>query len=133
MAVTVRDESSGGHVLGGARIDGLDERVTLRDLLRIRVVREVADYNRDPGKLFRGLVQPPDAIALSGGFRMHTPRRLDAEQLVRAAQEAVRRGLLHARVGDREVHDLDAELDLRDVEEVVLVKQRPVVAAAPDG
>lgn len=133
MSLVVRDESHAGHILGGAVIDGLASLVTLRELLRIRVTREVEDYNADPGDVFRGLVQPADSIAVSDGFRMRSPRTLDPDHHVRAAEEAVRRGLLHAQIGDTDVGDLDDELDLRGVEELVLVKRRPVVATPPDG
>lgn len=129
----VRDQSRAGHVLGGAVIEGLAGRVTLRDVLRVRVTGEVEEYNRDPGEVFRGLVQPHDSIAVSGGYRMRSPRRLDPAHHLRVAEEAVRRHLLHARVGDRDVHDLDAALDLAGDDEVVLIKQRPLVATGPDG
>lgn len=131
MAVLVRDQSRAGHVLGGVRISGLPDRITLADLIRVRVRQEVADYNQEPGRVFRGLVQPHDAVAHSDGFHLRRPRHLDAEHQVRAAEQAVRTGLLRVRIAGAEYGALDAELDLTGEPEVVFVKQRPVVATPP--
>jgi hypothetical protein len=49
ITVTIRDESGSGRVAGTLTLDGIVERVTLRDLVRARVREEVARYNAELG------------------------------------------------------------------------------------
>lgn len=138
MAVRFRDESRGGHVLAEGILGNVPERLTVAELVRLRVEREVVAYNRSPGPVFRGLVQPHDAVAYSDGFHLDRPRRLDAAHLARAAEQALRAGLLRVRVGGAAdgagaALEPGEVLDLRGDPEIVFVKQRPVVAAPAGG
>jgi hypothetical protein len=125
--IMMRDQSRAGHVLGGARVAGLPDEVSVRDVVRARIHGEVAAYNADPGPVFRGLVQPADAVRHSDGFRMQEPRTLDAKLLIAAAEEAVDRGLLQLRLDDRPV-DLDELIAPADHDELIAVLERSVVA-----
>jgi hypothetical protein len=89
----------------------------------------VAAYNADPGPVFRGLVQPADAVRHSDGFRMREPRLLDAELLIAAAEEATGLGLLQLRLDDRPV-GLDELITPADHDELIAVLERSVVASA---
>lgn len=134
MTVRFRDESRAGHLLAEGLLGAAPERLTVAELVRLRVEREVAAYNRSPGPVFRGLVQPHDAVAHSDGFHLSHPRRLDPDHLARAAEQALQAGLLRVHVGgaaDGAGAALEpAELlDLRGEPEIVFVKQRPLVAA----
>lgn len=126
----MRDQSRAGHVLGGAVVEGLPGRTTLAELVRVRVRHEVATYNAAPGPVYRGLVAPEGAIRHSDGFRMSSTRPLDAERLVRAVHEAVAAGVVHFRVGEQTHDDLAAPFDADEVDEVVVVMDRPIVARA---
>ena len=126
--VTMRDQSRAGHVLGGALVEGLPDEATLDQVVRVRVHHEVAGYNADPGPVYRGLVAPADAIRHSDAFRMPRPRHLDADRFVRAVHEAVAAGLVRFRL-DQQVHDdLATSFRVDDVDEVVVVMDRPIVA-----
>ena len=125
----MRDQSRAGHVLGGARVTDLPDEISVRDVVRARIRGEVAAYNADPGPVFRGLVQPADAVRPSDGFRMREPRLLDAELLIAAAEEATRLGLLRLRLDDRPV-DLDELITPADHDELTAVLERSVVASA---
>lgn len=125
--MAMRDRSRAGHVLGGARVTGLADEVTVRDILRTRIRAEVATYNADPGPVFRGLVQPADGVRHSDGFRMQQPRPLDAEPLIAAAEEATRLGLLQLQVDGRPV-DLDERITPAEHGELVAVLERSIVA-----
>ena len=124
----MRDQSRAGHVLGGNRVTGLPEEVSVRDVVRTRIRGEVAAYNADPGPVFAGLVQPADAVRHSDGFRMREPRPLDAELLIAAAEEATDRGLLRLRLDDQPV-GLDELIAPADHDELIAVLDRSVVAS----
>lgn len=130
-ALAMQDRSRSGHELGRGRIDDLPVVVSLGQILRTRIRSEVAGYNADPGPLFVGMVQPADSIRGRDGYRMHRPRRLDADRLVTAAEEAVSAGMLGFLVEGELVTDLGRTIDVERHDELVAVFQRPVVARAP--
>lgn len=121
-ALTVRDETPFGETTGALTLEFLTERVTMRELIRSRVYQEVTEYNAQQGGLFKGLVQPRDAERTREGFRLRTPRRIDwAEQYELALASFARNGFLIL-VDDRQVTDLDAELEIRHDTEVSFVR-----------
>jgi hypothetical protein len=116
VTVTIKDESGSGRVAGVLTLDGVDERITLRDLVRTRVREEVARYNsqREEGRgdIFAGLVMPEGAEPTRDGFRMPTRRVIDWEQQADRAVRAFTKNGFFVLVGDRQVTDLDEELHL---------------------
>jgi hypothetical protein len=126
--IEMRDVSPGGHLLSEAVVEDLPVRTTLRQVLDTRVRAEVDRYNRELGPTYRGLVQPEDAIRFSDGFRMRAPRRLDADHLLTAVQEAVTAGVVVFEVEGERVGNLGHELDLTRTVTITTVMVRPIVA-----
>ncbi|MFI0898856.1 hypothetical protein [Streptomyces sp. NPDC020983] len=126
--VTVVDETTSGETRGSWGLEFAEERVSAREVIRRRVFEEVAEYNaRQPG-LFRGLVQPTDAEHTLNGYRLRTPRRLDAERQFARAVEAFGRNGFLLLAGGRQIEDLDEEVDLSSgAAEVVFLKLVPLV------
>jgi hypothetical protein len=113
MDLTVRDQSSTGAATGPDLIlRGIDDRITLRDLIRTRVREEVALFNAAPGTVFRGLVMPVGAEPGSSGFELSTPRRVQWELQAAEALDAFGRNGFFVLVDDQQVVDLDQELKL---------------------
>jgi hypothetical protein len=116
VTVTITDESGSGRVAGALTLDGIDERITLRDLVRARVREEVVRYNsqreEERGDIFAGLVMPEGAEPARDGFRMPTRRVIDWEQQADRAIRAFTKNGFFVLVGDRQVTDLDEELNL---------------------
>lgn len=127
--IVMRDVTRVGRELGRSHLADLPTTASLGVLLETRIRREVAAYNRDPGQVFVGLVQPHDAIRHRDGFRMRTPRQLDVDAAVAAAREAVAAGMLAFQLGDDRVTDLEQVVDVDAHDEVLAVLERPVVAA----
>ena len=125
--VTFVDETTAG-VRGEAwHLEIFEETLTLRELIRRRVFQEVAEHNARTGPVFRGLVQPRDAEVTLNGYRLRTPRRVDAEEQVGLAYAAFLRNGFVVLVGDRQVEDLDQRLDLAMDTEVTFLKLVPLV------
>jgi hypothetical protein len=112
ITVTIKDETGAGRVTAAITLDGVDQRITLRDLVRTRVREEVARYNTQPSSRFTGLVMPQGAEPGPEGFRMAAARPIDWEQQAGKAIEAFGRNGFFVLVGDRQVTDLDDELEL---------------------
>src|SRR6266540_4052290 len=76
-AVTIIDETTSGGAEHTLTLEFLDERLTVRELIRSRVFQEVTEYNAGARGLFRGLVQPAGSQRTRGGFLVPGNRMLD--------------------------------------------------------
>ncbi|MEV4009113.1 hypothetical protein AB0J35_01360 [Nonomuraea angiospora] len=126
-SVTFCDETATGRELEEFSLPGLPERISARELVRLRVREEVARHNASPSHHFRGLVKPSDAEVELNGYRMRTARRLDWEKQADAAEAAFARNGFLLLVGDRQIEDLDTEIDLTVDPVVSFVKLVPLV------
>ncbi|MET8528137.1 hypothetical protein [Micromonospora sp. NPDC005172] len=122
VTVIVRDETATGRPVDSWPLTGLPERISARELVRLRVREEVARFNAERPRHFRGLVQPTDTEATLNGYRVAPGRRLDWEaQADRACAAFAHNGFLLL-IGDHQVDDLDEEIDLRADLDVAFVR-----------
>jgi hypothetical protein len=126
-SVTIKDQSGAGRVAASITLDGIADRITLRDLVRTRVREEVARYNAAGGDIFAGLVAPEGAEPARDGYRMPGTRRIDWERQADQAVTAFGRNGFFVLVDDRQVTELDevleltAESDIRFIRLIALV------------
>ncbi len=125
--VTVRDETAVGKAIDSWPLTGLPDRISARELVRLRVREEVARFNAARTEFFRGLVQPTDTEATLNGYRVARGRWLDWERQADAACAAFARNGFVLLVGDHQVEDLAEEIDLRDDPEVAFLRLVPLV------
>lgn len=119
--VRVVDETTSGGRSGGWGLECVEGRLALREVVRRRVVHEVA-----AGEL-RGLVQPTEAERVLNGYAVGATRRVDAERQVELALAAFERNGFLVLVGDRQIEDLDEEIELSAGVEVTFLKLVPLV------
>ncbi len=124
LTVIVRDETATGSTLTQFEmvVDGL---ITLRELIRRRVLAEVCRYNADPAGRFQGLVRPLGAEVELNGYRPQ--RAVDGEEQAGIALAAFERNGFFVLLPGGQVEDLDALVDLTDGTEVVFVRLIPLV------
>ncbi|GIH15319.1 hypothetical protein [Rugosimonospora africana] len=117
--VTFVDETLAGARSDGWELEIFEERLRLDELIRRRIYQEVAEHNALPAGEFRGLVRPAgDSSA---------PRRVEWEVQYERALEAFRRNGFVVLVGDRQVTELDREVELSARTEVTFLKLIPLV------
>ncbi|MFJ4472213.1 hypothetical protein ACIP2X_32660 [Streptomyces sp. NPDC089424] len=125
--VTFVDETTTGDRGAGWELEVAEERLTVGELIRRRVFQEVAEYNaRTPG-VFQGLVQPSGTERVLNGYALRTPRRMDPEAQTALALKAFAGNGFLILVGDRQVTDVDAEIELAFGTEVTFLKLVPLV------
>jgi hypothetical protein len=127
--LTIRDETTSSF--GGDNeeftLDVPTGRITVRELIRTRVYQEVHDYNLRRPEYFRGLVQPTDAERTLNGFKVRQRRRIEPEkQFERAIESFFRNGFL-VLVNDRQVEELEEEIEIRPDTTVAFLKLVPLV------
>jgi hypothetical protein len=126
----IRDETTfslGGDNDRDFTLDVPDETITVRDLIRARVYREVHDYNLDQPEYFQGLVQPSDAERSLNGFKTRKRRRIDPERQFKQAKRAFYGNGFILLVDDRQVDELEEEIEIRSDTTVTFLKLVPLV------
>ncbi|MGW2519826.1 hypothetical protein ACWC09_22975 [Streptomyces sp. NPDC001617] len=120
--VTFRDETATGKPLTDWEVSGLPERMTVQELIRLRVREEVARHNARPTNRFNGLVRPDDAETELNGYRLREPRRIDWERQAEIAERAFLANGFFILAGDRQVVDLEEVVDLTADPDLVFIK-----------
>ncbi|MEU1202968.1 hypothetical protein ABZ446_43120 [Streptomyces sp. NPDC005813] len=120
--VTFVDETTSGGRSAGWGVEIAEERLALRELIRRRVFQEVAEYNARATGVFQGLVQPEDTERVLNGYALRTPRRIDPRAQTDLALAAFAGNGFLVLVGDRQLTDLDEEIDLVLGTEVTFLK-----------
>ncbi|MER6954925.1 MULTISPECIES: hypothetical protein [unclassified Streptomyces] len=125
--VTFVDETTSGSRGAGWGLEIAEERLAVRELIRRRVFQEVAEFNARRPEVFQGLVQPEDTERVPTGYALRTPRRIDPEAQTALALRAFAGNGFLVLVGDRQVTELDEEIDLPLGAEVTFLKLVPLV------
>jgi hypothetical protein len=125
--VTIEDRTSTGRPTGSITMPDVPDRITLQDLIRLRVREEVARYNLRPVERFVGLVQPEGATPDGTGYRLRRPRRIDWERQADAAIASFLRNGFFVLVDKKQVIELDAEIVLTETLDVGFIKLTPLV------
>jgi hypothetical protein len=129
-ALKIRDETTlslGGDDDRDFTLDVPDERITVRELIRARVYREVHDYNLDQPEYSHGLIQPSDAERSLNGFKMRGRRSIDPEKQFELAKRAFYTNGFLLLVDDRQVDELEEEIEIRPDTTVTFLKLVPLV------
>jgi hypothetical protein len=122
MVTFVDETTSGDRRDAGWGLEIAEERLALRELIRRRVFQEVAEYNARTPRVFQGLVQPEDTERVLNGYALRTPRRIDPEAQTELALKAFAGNGFLVLVGDRQITDLDEEIELTLGTEVTFLK-----------
>jgi adenine deaminase len=126
--LTIHDQTPGGKTTHSIALEFPTERVSVRELIRSRVYQEVQDYNRRMPETFHGLVQPTEAERqLNGGYKLRKGREVDWNQQFDKAVEAFQRNGFFVLIDDRQVEELDEEVEIRHGTQVSFVKLLPLV------
>jgi hypothetical protein len=126
----IRDETTfgfGGDEDRDFTLDVLKSRISVLELIRARVANEVRDYNLSQPEYFRGLVQPTDAEKSLNGFKIGKGRRIDPEKQVELAIKAFYSNGFILLVNDRQVDELEDEIEIRPDTTVTFLKLVPLV------
>jgi hypothetical protein len=125
--LTIHDESATGETLLELTLNVSAERITVRDLIRQRVLHEVEEYNRRKPDTFRGLVQPTDSERTLNGYRLKQARTIDAATQLAKALDGFQGNQIILLVDDRQAESLDEKIALRPDTRVSFLRLTPLV------
>jgi hypothetical protein len=125
--LTIEDRTATGTPTGSIDLPDVPDRITLRDLIRLRVREEVARYNLAPGPEFIGLVQPDGSVRGRDGYAMPAPRRIEWERQADIALDSFMRNGFFVMVNGKQETELDREIVLSASLDVGFIKLTPLV------
>jgi hypothetical protein len=132
MSTTLKIKDETTFSLGGDgdrdfTLDVPDEKISVQELIRARVYQEVHDYNLHQPEYFHSLVQPSDAERSLNGFKMRSRRTIDPERQFELAKRAFYSNGFILLVDDRQVDELEDEIEIRPDTTVTFLKLVPLV------
>ncbi|MCI4670344.1 MAG: hypothetical protein MRZ79_19560 [Bacteroidia bacterium] len=127
MKINILDENFAGKILHEISLEINKDSYLLREIIDMRVREEVKRYNESLPKYFHGLVKPTDAEATLNGYSIDGKRKIDAEKQVYVALNAFKRNAFFVLVDNKQVTDLDEEIDLLSERRISFVRLTPLV------
>ena len=125
----IRDESTAslGKTEHTFTVHVSGEKISVRELIRLRVTQEVEEFNNRQPAVFRMLVQPNDTERTLNGFKFHKPRLVNPETQYEKAIEAFEGNGFIVLVDDRQIESLETEIVFRPETSITFLKLVPLV------
>lgn len=129
ISISIRDETTAGEILHESVLELLAARVTVREMIRERILQEVSAYNRLQAEHpFRGLVQPTATESLLNAAPPGKEKRaVDWRKQFEVACKAFEHNGFVVLVDDRQVENLDEEITVQAETTVSFLRLVPLV------
>ena len=122
----ILDETTSGDRREAGTLACESSATTLREIIRLRVQREVERFNAAESEPFLGLLQPEETERVLNGVRP-THRTLDWERQYAHAIRAFEGNGFLVLVNDRQILDLDESIALEPQTRVTFLKLVPLI------
>ncbi|MCB1177631.1 MAG: hypothetical protein KDK36_08650 [Leptospiraceae bacterium] len=129
MAYNLKMNDSGlsGNVIHSWTVPIVLDKLTVKEIIKIRVEREVEKYNETTAGYFNGLIQPKEAESTKEGFRLKEKRKIDTKEQVEKAIKGFEENSFLVLINDSQVDNLDEVIELTENTEISFVKMIPLV------
>lgn len=124
ITITIKDETATGDILNKIQMEIESERISVEDLIELRVRSEVEKYNKMKSESFHGLVRPKTEEILNKKRKF---KSIDAEKQVYVALDAFKKNGFFILIDDYQVTELGQELLLNEESEISFLKLTPLV------
>jgi hypothetical protein len=125
LALSVHDETTSGESRSAGIFQFDNTKLSLREIIRLRVQQEVARFNEADYEMFQGLVQPEESERVLNGVR--TRPILDAQKQFTKAIAAFKGNGFLVLLDDRQIMDLDETLHLTAQSKITFLRLVPLV------
>ncbi|MEN0004442.1 MAG: hypothetical protein AAF798_09870 [Bacteroidota bacterium] len=127
MKLLVKDDTIGGATQNSFEIVAAKKTASVRELIKLRIYKEVEQFNQHSPEYFRSLVQPTAAEVTLNGYKMKEKRKIDPEKQYYLALEAFTKNGYFLIINNKQVESLEQEIELRDDLELQFIKLTPLV------
>lgn len=127
MQILISDELLNGTVTNQFEIHLSSNIVSVKELIKMRVTKEIEAYNNRLPEYFNGLVAPTDAERTLNGFKLKPKQVIDAEKQVYVALDAFQKNGFFILVDNQQLEDLDEIVRLQSTSKISFVKLTPLI------
>lgn len=127
LTLFINDSSASGKIIRQIPVEFSGELITVREIIRSRVLAEVDMYNKDMPEYYTGLVQPTDAEATLNGYRLKQRKMVNAEEQCRVAIDAFSKNGYFILIDNIQAESLDQMIVINKNTDVSFVKLTPLI------
>ena len=127
VTVTMIDETGIGNITLEKIQTFNAAKLSLREVIRQRVLAEVTEFNARQPKVFQGLVEPGETETLLNQSKPKQRKPLDWERQFNRAVQAFEARTFIVLADDQQLDDLDEVLELSKIKELSFLKLVPLV------
>lgn len=125
--IKINDEDVRGECYHSFRLPTDADKLTVRDLIKLRIETEVKGFNIRRPLCFYSLVQPEGAENTPKGYRLKTHRDIDWESQYKIALEAFENKSFLINLAGKDFQSLDDVIDTPDSIEINFVKFNEII------
>ncbi|MBP7534348.1 MAG: hypothetical protein KA783_07855 [Chitinophagales bacterium] len=127
MVLTITDETFTGKVLNELTIEFDTDLVSVKDIITMRVEKEVERYNQKLPEYFNGLVEPTDAEKTLNGYKLKANKIIDAEKQVYIALNAFQKNGYFVLIDNMQCEALEQKVTIKQNTTISFIKLTPLV------
>ncbi len=127
IQIAVKDETFAGKILNEIYLEFQQENVSVEEIITLRVLNEVNEYNKKLPAYFNGLVEPTDAEKTLNGYKIKPNKIIDSEKQVYVALNAFLTNGYFVLIDNIQAETLEQEILLTNKTTVSFVKLTPLV------
>ena len=127
MKILIKDETIGGETNNSFSIETTKTVSTVQGLIKLRIFKEVENFNQRLPEYFRSLVQPTEAEVTLNGYKMIEKRKIDPEKQYYLALDAFKKNGYFLIINNKQVESLEQEIKIQDNMELQFIKLTPLV------
>lgn len=124
--IIINDQTIGGINVHEVELSVKEEKITLKELIELRVSTEVRKYQESSEKPFQGLVVPKEKEALLNETKLKK-KNIDVEKQIYIALDGFMKNQYFVLINDNQVDDLNFELDVLAKNTIQFIKLTPLV------
>lgn len=123
----INDEDVRGECYHGFRLPNNADKLTVRELIELRIETEVKGFNMRRPLCFYALVQPEGAEITAKGYRLKTHHDIDWHAQYEVAIAAFEKKCFLVSVAGKDLQSLDDEIETPDFVEINFVKFSEII------
>ncbi|MEZ5045154.1 MAG: hypothetical protein R2828_34990 [Saprospiraceae bacterium] len=127
MTILIKDDTIGGETNNSFEIEISKKSATVKELIKLRIYKEVESFNQRLPEYFKSLVQPTEAEVTLNGYKMIEKRKIDPEKQYYLALDAFDKNGYFLIINNKQVDSLEQKIKIIDKMELQFIKLTPLV------
>ncbi|MEM6630706.1 MAG: hypothetical protein AAF694_13585 [Bacteroidota bacterium] len=127
MRIIIHDETQSGCILNQVKLKVSKNRITIKELIKLRIFQEAEEFNARRSSHYRGLVRPDHAVPMLSGFQLDPSYRIDPQKQYYVAMDAFKRQGFYVLVDEERIEDPDYAIAVRSCPRISFLKLVPVI------